>query len=144
MKGDSEDYKTNSIGIDLTLPVWDCLTIKGEFFHGQDLDAYLGGIGQGVNLVEMEEIQSRGGWVGAAWTLDPQWTVNFGGSMEDVDEDDLSAGGRKKNTSVWGNIIWSPLKNFKTGIEVSHWKTQYKDMEDGKDLRLQLSFIYSF
>jgi kynurenine formamidase len=54
-----EEYDTDAAGhnlnadswsanLDMDLPILKWLAVKGEMFTGQDLDAYLGGIGQGV------------------------------------------------------------------------------------------------
>jgi hypothetical protein len=104
----------------------------------------LGGIGQGVNLTTYEEIASKGGWVAASIGPCDKWAFNLGTSMEDVDADDLNAGDRTLNSSVFGNAVYAFNKNTKVGFELSQWHTERK-REGGADcLRGQLSFIYNF
>ncbi|UCD56941.1 MAG: hypothetical protein JSV16_14145 [Candidatus Hydrogenedentota bacterium] len=58
----NEDLDSWSINLDFTFPIRYWLTLKGELWTGENLDSYLGGIGQGINQVKREEIASVGGW----------------------------------------------------------------------------------
>ncbi len=143
----SRDLDTWSLNLDLTQPVNKWLTIKGEMFKGENLDNYLGGIGQGVRnptTTANNEIGSKGGWVAA--TLGPweKWRFNIGAGIDDVDADDVNAGARTLNRSVFGNVIYSLNKNTEIGLELSHWRTDYKGPGDAEDFRAQTSFIYKF
>ncbi|MCJ7693001.1 MAG: DcaP family trimeric outer membrane transporter [Sedimentisphaerales bacterium] len=143
----SRDLDTWSLNLDLTQPVNKWLTIKGEMFKGENLDNYLGGIGQGVRNATTtadNEIGSKGGWVAA--TLGPweKWRFNIGAGIDDVDADDVNAGARTLNRSVFGNVIYSLNKNTEIGLELSHWRTDYKGPGDAEDFRAQTSFIYKF
>ena len=140
----TEKYDTWSLNIDLTQPVNKWLTIKGEFFTGSNLDAFLGGIGQGVNATTREEIASKGGWVAASLGPWDKWNFNVGAGMDDVDEGDVNTGNRTMNRSIFGNAIYSVNKNVQIGFELSHWRTEYKGAGDADDLRAQTSFIYKF
>lgn len=60
----SVDHDTWSINIDLVQPIRSWVTLKAEAFTGENLNSYLGGIGQGVdNGTRNKEISSRG-WLG--------------------------------------------------------------------------------
>ena len=129
-------------------PVNEWLTLKGELFKGENLDAYLGGIGQGVRVDVpkniFNEIGSKGGWLAASLGPWDKWTFNLGASMEDVDSADVDVGNRTYNQSVFGNMIYSFNDHTKVGFELSHWRTEYDGSGDAESIRAQSSFIYSF
>jgi len=143
----SRDLDTWSLNLDVTQPVNKWLTVKGELFKGENLDNYFGGIGQGVRnptTTANNEIASKGGWVAA--TLGPweKWRFNIGAGIDDVDAGDVNAGARTLNRTVFGNVIYSVNKNTEIGLELSHWRTDYKGPGDAEDFRAQTSFIYKF
>ncbi len=143
----SKTFDSWSLNVDVTQPINQWLTFKGEIYWGQDLDAYLGGIGQGVNTVRSKEIGDRGGWVAASITPDPKWNFNVGITMDDVDKSDLegmSGDKRTFNRSIFGNVIYSLDENAQIGFELSHWRTDYLGEDDAESLRAQTSFIYNF
>ena len=139
-----EDLETWSANVDLALPINDWLMFKGEAWTGENLDAFLGGIGQGVNTTTLEEIESTGGWAALAFGPFDKWRYNVGASIDDPDNGDLNDGDRSQNYAVWGNAIYSITEAVKVGLELSYWDTEYKNADDGDDVRVQTSFIYNF
>ncbi len=142
--GQQDKFDTWSINLDVTQPVNEWLSVKGELFKGKNLNQFLGGIGQGINMTTHDEISTKGGWIAASINPSNKWRYNTGFSMEDVDRDDLSDGGKSLNSSIFGNAIYSINKNTEVGLEISRWRTDYKNSADGDDLRVQSSFIYKF
>jgi hypothetical protein len=142
--GTHQDFDSWSVNLDVSTPVNDKLMVKGELFNGVNLNTYLGGIGQGVNITTLKEIAAKGGWVAA--TLGPwgQSRFNVGYGLDDVDADDVANGARTLNRCLFGNFIYSLNKNAEVGLELSHWRTDYKGSEDADDMRAQASFIYKF
>jgi hypothetical protein len=61
-----------------------------------------------------------------------------------VDTDDLGDSGRTRNRAIFGNAIYAVSDHMDVGVELSHWKTGYKDAGDVEDVRIQGSFIYKF
>ena len=153
-----EEYDTDATGrnlkadswsanLDMDLPILSWLAVKGEMFTGQNLDAYLGGIGQGVVVANghLTEIQGTGGWI--ATSLGPwgPWSFNVGCSGEFINDSDVtSATARTCNSTIFGNAIYKINANTTVGLEVSRWLTKYKGEDPGDSLRVQTSFIYSF
>lgn len=147
-------FESWSANLDLTQPINKWLTLKGEMFTGLNLDAYLGGIGQGVRNTNTaaapiydKEIASSGGW--GAFELGPweKWRFNVGAGIDSPDGDDLAGGAgdvRTQNHSVFGNVIYSINKNAEVGLELSHWRTEYKNSGDADAFRAQTSFMYKF
>ena len=149
-------FESWSVNLDLTQPIYKWLTLKGEMFTGSNLDAYTGGIGQGVRNTSTaaapvydKEIASKGGW--AAFELGPwdKWRFNIGAGIDSPDADDLAGSGsaldvRTQNHAVFGNVIYSINKNAEVGFELSHWRTEYKGTGDADAVRAQTSFMYKF
>ena len=142
--GSNVDFDSWSACLDVTQPVFAWLTLQGELFTGEDLDAYFGGIGQGVNTTALEEIGSKGGWVAAALGPWSRWAFNVGFGVDDVDTGDVAAGARTLNSSVFGNVLYSWNKHAQAGVELSRWNTHYRGPGDADDMRAQVSFIYTF
>ncbi|MFP4106246.1 MAG: DcaP family trimeric outer membrane transporter [Phycisphaerae bacterium] len=139
-----ELYDTWSVVLDAYVPITDWLSVKGEAFTGRNLDAYLGGIGQGVNTTLDREVDSCGGW--GAVSLGPwdKWRFNIGAGVDTVDKGDVNAGARTTNRVIFGNAIYSLSENASWGFEMSHWHTEFKGLDNGDSLRFQSSFIYKF
>jgi hypothetical protein len=143
----SKRFDSWSLNVDVLQPVNEWLSFKGEIYWGQDLDAYLGGIGQGVNTVRSKEIRDKGGWVEASLGPWGKWNFNVGVTADDADGDDLagmSGDKRTYNQSIFGNVLYDIDKNAQIGFELSHWRTDYIGEEDAHSLRAQTSFIYKF
>jgi hypothetical protein len=144
---DNEDVCSWSGNVDLTLPVADWLALKAEGFIGENIDAYLGGIGQGVVVQgqAVKELRSAGGWFAASLGPWDNWNVNVGASGEFICNDGaLPATGRTTNSAVFGNVIYQINPNTQVGVEVSRWLTEYHGQKDGDAIRVQSSFIYKF
>lgn len=133
-----------SINADLTLPITKWLALQAELFFGQDLDAYLGGIGQGVNLSTMKPIHSQGGWAALTITPNPKWQFNVGAAIDDPRDSDLATKNRTYNSVLFGNGTYFVTPNLSIGLELSYLHTGYRDQMDGEDFREQLSLIYKF
>jgi len=133
-----------SIVGDLAMPVTEWLTVKGEIFTGDNLDAYLGGIGQGIHPAGLGEIKGSGGWLALCLGPWERWQFNVGAAVDDARRKHLAGGSRDLNRSVFGNAIYAINEKASVGLELSHWHTDYKGATDGDALRLQTSFIYRF
>ena len=143
-----EDIDSWSVNLDLTQPVNSWLKIKAELFSGENLNTYFGGIGQGVNISTFREIGSRGGWLAAGLGPWGKWSFNVGAGMDDVDAGDLdttdATADRTMNRAIFGNVMYSVNKNTQLGLELSHWRTDYKGPGDADSVRAQTSLIYKF
>ena len=145
--GSDKEFRSWSLNVDLLQPVYDWLTIKSELFTGENLDAYLGGIGQGVTLTGAnmyDEIGSSGGWVAASLGPWDSRRYNLGVAVDDVDRDDVNEGARTLNSSVFANMFWAFDKNTEFALELSHLKTNYAGNGDADSFRIQTAFIYKF
>jgi hypothetical protein len=145
--GDHRTLETWSVNADVTQPVSKDLTIKGEFYHGVNMNAFLGGIGQGVNTSDTNnpfEIAAQGGWVAASLGPWDNWKFNLGAGIDTVRNNDTAAGNRTRNMCIFGNAIYSINEYTQVGFELSQWETNYKGPGDAQSLRGQMSIIYKF
>jgi len=141
-----------SANLDLTMPINDWLTIAGEMFTGQNLDAYLGGIGQGVDVLgySFTELKACGGWLAASLGPWGKWRFNVGAGVDAVNDEDFSASStiatpvRTANTIIFGNVFYSLNENTIIAVEISHLHTDYYNQDSGSSLRFQTAFIYKF
>ncbi len=162
---DNEDLDTWSLNLDLVIPLQDWLAFQGTVWTGENLDAYLGGIAQGIlvtsddagnlrrtvnagnfpgQFVNAESIESTGGW--AALCLGPfdRWRFNLGSSIDDPENDDLALDSRTRNSSIFGNVLYDFNEAVQLGLEVSYWDTEYADSNDGDNVRIQSAVTYRF
>lgn len=146
--GDERDFDSWSLGCDLKLPINDRLTLSGEAFIGENLQAYLGGIAQGVNKTTEEEIRSKGGWLAMTYKPADKWLFNLGHAVDDVDSSDLTGGigqnARELNQTSFVNCVYSLTSTTDIGLEIQHNRTEYKDDNNGNSTRAQLMYRYKF
>jgi hypothetical protein len=140
------DVDSWSVNLDVLQPVNDWLAFAGEGFIGQDLGDYFGGIGQRVRnpLTAARAIRAQGGWVQATMTPYKKWCFNVGVGIDDVDNASVNTGGRTLNRSIYGNAIYAINTHADVGVELSQWRTDYKNGDDTDDVRIQTSLIYKF
>jgi len=145
VNGRDREFKTWSLNLDYTQPICDKVQIKAELFTGENLSAYLGGIGQGVTTTganQYEEVGSKGGWIAAGLGPWDEKQFNLGVAMDDVNRGNVNSGGRTMNQSVFANVICSLNKQTDFGFEISHWRTEYRGPGDADSLRLQTALMY--
>lgn len=134
-----------SVNLDVRLPVSAAATLTGELFSGSGLAPYLGGVGQGVDPATCSGIRSRGGWL--SLSVAPgrgKLKYNFGLSIDDADDEDLAAGSRTSNQSIFGNAVYAFSEEIDVGLELSRWLTEYEGLDDGEALRVQAAFVFKF
>lgn len=148
VSNNDETVSTWSTALDVTVPVSEILSFKGELHRGSNLSQMLGGIGNGVNTTTTatgpgpEEIHNYGGWFAAAINPANPWSYNTGYGFSKNEEGDLAnTTDRLKNTCVFGNAIYDINKHASAGVEVSRWLTKYNGVSDGEAWRAQLSLI---
>jgi len=141
--GEHETLDSWSCVLELSLPLSDRLLFASELFTGANLDDYWGGIGQGRNGVTA--IRSRGGWAALRYAASPETTLSIGAGMDDPNDDDvLSITGRTLNETQFISVTHRITPNFILGSQLSRWRTDYKDADEGDAIRAQTSVTYSF
>lgn len=153
----TKDISSWSGNVDLKLVLCERFEFAGEFFTGQNLGAYYGGVGQTVNLMK-DEIAAKGGW--GELTVKPvaHLSLNVGCGIDDPDDADFvipsSATSTKsfigKNADLFGSLMYDLTSNVTAMVEVSRLTTTYlykvyagtelkSDSKDFDDTRIQFS-----
>ncbi len=158
---DAEKIESWSACLDFKTAICKRLELSGEFFTGENLGAYLGGVGQTVNPLG-EEIAAMGSWAQVSFKPVAGVSLNAGYSLDDPDEKDLviAEGSSQKsfidkNDVYFGSVFYNITENTQAMIEVSRLSTGYlyriynagSLMSDSKtfdDLRVQFALKASF
>ena len=136
-----------SCNLEVTMPLSEKILLAGEYFTGSNLDDFLGGIGQGVNsavTTDPRDIRSHGGWAGLKYNVNPVTAISFGAGVDDPNDNDLASSARSLNQTVFANIINKITPNLIIGIQLSEWKTEYKNDPASNAFRAQSSLTYKF
>jgi hypothetical protein len=137
--------RTWSLNADIRIPVTERLGFQGEIFTGENLGAFLGGIGQGIDPLALDSIRSTGGWLELWYDWTPRFHSHFGYSIDDPNDADLTAvGGRTYNSFYYGNAVYDITKSFIAGLEVSSWRTLYVGQLPGDSVRCEFVMKYGF
>ncbi|MCD4690390.1 hypothetical protein K8S17_02915, partial [bacterium] len=147
------ELDASGVVVDVVLPLGDMITLKGEYFTGKNLSVYLGGVGQGIAEVPAEEARSTepveieaSGWWGQL-TINPTdvIAVNVGAGSDDPEIPDGDTASRfEKNTTYYGNVIWTVAPSTVIGVEYAKFETEYVGGGTYENSRMQLSFVYKF
>ena len=142
--GDAADYDTWSAQGSVFLPLTACLAVQANVWQGVNLDTYYGGIGQGVNAALGEEIEAVGGWAQLLYDPTAKLSFGLGYSVDDPDDEDLSAGMRSKNEMFLFNVAYKFTPALTAMAEYSQMTTDYLEGEDATNDRVQLAMKYAF
>jgi len=119
-----------SFNADLKLSLTRRVVISGEFFVGQNLGTYFGGVLQDINLLQ-SEIGARGGWGMVSVKPAERLTFNAGYSFDDPDKGDFAIPEESAysfidmNSALFGNITFSVTDNVTAMLETMYLKTTY-------------------
>lgn len=139
--GSDGKYETWSANLDLNLKITPTISFSGEAFTGLNTASKLGGI---ANASSFNGITTQGGWINLKVKPNKKISISTGLSMDDPYDCDLNDGARSKITMVFANIYQDILEGFLVGVEISHWSTEYKNMDTATAMRGQLAFLYKF
>ncbi|MEN6557873.1 MAG: hypothetical protein ABFC54_06810, partial [Thermoguttaceae bacterium] len=112
---------------------------------GENLGTFLGGIGQGVDPIGLNPIRDAGGWFEVWYDWTPTLHSHVGYSVDDPNDHDIHYyAGKTYNQFYYGNMIFDVTKNFQVGLEVSSWRTLYRDQLPGDSVRTEFVAKYGF
>jgi hypothetical protein len=137
--------RTWSLNADFRAPFSDHMGFQAEAFTGENLGAFLGGIGQGLDATTFNPIRSNGGWLELWYDWTPRFHSHFGYSIDDPNNNDISTTGeRTYNAFYFGNFVYDLTKSFIVGLEVSSWRTLYLNQLPGDSVRTEFMMKYGF
>jgi len=139
--GNSEKYESWAAAGHLMVSLPQGFGVAGEAYTGVNLGSYFGGI---LNSSTVDGVNSMGAW-GSLW-FKPVSKVKLstGYGFDDPEDEDLIYNQRSKNQCVYGNLNVTIVPQVTVGLEVSQWKTTYKDNDTVESLRAQTSFVLNF
>jgi hypothetical protein len=140
---------TWSLNGDLRVPVTERFGVQGEFFTGQNLGTFLGGVGQGINLhpASRTGIQATGGWFDVWYDWTPRLHSHVGYGLDDPLNSDITVPGtpgRTYNQFIFGNLFVDVTKKLILGFEVTSWKTHYVGQDPAEAVAFEFSGQYGF
>ena len=98
---------------------------RGEFYYGQGLGEYNGGILQSFNSTTFQEIRSTGGFGEIFCYLTDAFHVHVGYGMDDPRDSDLAITQIRRNQTVFANFVWDLSQAVQLGLQVDYRKTDY-------------------
>jgi hypothetical protein len=149
-----DDFRARAVGLDLTLPLWDLLEIRGELWRGKNSSDIRGGILQGISTVGGgTEIESRGCWGEVVVKACPFYTVHLGVSRDNPVNGDIAVPGAAANAPAgamdnrvcyWANRF-NAGGGVSFGFDVLHWVTRWQGgYRAGVDNRFSWFVMYAF
>ena len=137
--------RTWSGNIDVRVPITERFGVQGECFVGENLGAFLGGIGQGIDATTLNTIRDAGGWI-EVWYDWTSWLhTHVGYSVDNPNDHDISTVGEKTyNQFYYGNVMYDVTKTCMVGFEVSSWETLYDGELPGDSVRCEFAVKYGF
>jgi hypothetical protein len=123
--GDGGLVRSRAFGMGAMVPLGRMVELRGEYFDGRAL-AGLGGGGIGQNLTtDGGPVRTRGGWIQGivAPTRTVELALGFG--IDDPDDRDEAAAGRRRNRVVAVALTWRPAP-LVIGAEVRRFATGYR------------------
>jgi hypothetical protein len=144
LPGSDSRYTSWSANAELSVPLGSRISFKGELFMGADLDAYYGGVFQGINRTTRRAIRARGGW--GELTLVPfsGTAIHVGAGVDRPREGDLNPGDRRQNFSAFANLYHDITTYLTVAFEYSRWRTDYVGAPKATDNRYHAALLMNF
>ncbi len=142
--GADDGFDSWTLGADLSVPLFDGISLRGEAFVGAGLADVRGGIGQSYTSSIDEAIGTWGGWLELEWKIDA-FAVAFGVTHDNPQDGDLAgASARTRNWSMYVGTRYDFGGGWKAGFDVIFWETQYLDGGLGNAVRTDLYTMFEF
>ena len=142
----NDDFTGWGIGIDWSVPLLRAVTWRGEAWHGQNLNDWRGGSGQGVNTTTGREIESSGGWTELQIAPSEFYTLALGMTGDNPVDSDL-IGNATTRTLNWTWYVGNRLNlggGLSLHVNAEFWNTEYLTLSGGDAMRLKTVLIQRF
>lgn len=141
---DEKTYATWSVIGSVRFPLCARSHLQGALWRGENLDAYFGGIGQGINPLKRTGIAAQGGWAQFVLHATDQLHLHVGYGLDDPDSNDLNPGNRSRNELWFGSAFYSLGYGLTLAAEYSYMTTSYKAHAAARNNRTHLALLYHF
>lgn len=138
------DYESYSLIGSFEVPFGDHVLLRGSLWRGANLDAYYGGIGQGINAARGTVVDAQGGFVQLSWLPTGQWQAHATYGIDDPEDADLPAGGRTKNEHLTFSAFYYPHPSLGFAAEFTYLETSYLGLPTADNNRYQGAVIFKF
>ena len=142
--GGQEAFTTWSASLDYEVDVAPRVGLRGELWTGENLSDFRGGIGQGIDVARGRGIPATGGWIETGVELSDIYRLSVGYTLDDPADGDVPSRGRVKNAAWYAVNQFQLHRLLLVGIDYLRWTTEFKDLEDGLDNRVNVYSILRF
>jgi hypothetical protein len=140
------------LGADFRWRINDLFGVAGEFYTGQTLGTYSGGVLQNINADSvtpanstLQGIRSTGGWLETFVYWTPCLHSHVGLGIDDPLDRDVSITQRTQNSTLFANAIWDVNQAFRVAFEFTWRETAYKLRQlDNEGAGFHTQFQWSF
>jgi len=141
----ADSYPVELVQLAARLPLANPFTLQGTLWAGQNLDAYYGGVLQGINLADGRAVSACGGWVEGVYDFSDRWSAALGYGIDNPSDGDLAlATSRTLNERIYASLFYLVTANLMIGGEYALLRTEFKEEERVTDNRIQFSGQLSF
>lgn len=120
---------TWGVGSDFQWWASDWFGARGEFYYGQAMGEYNGGILQSFDPTNFQEICSTGGFAELFCYLTDAFHVHVGYGIDDPRDSDLAPTQIRRNQTYFCNFVWDLSKAVQLSLEVDYRKTDYTQFQ---------------
>jgi len=138
--GNYEEYSSWTTVAHLSVAPIPSFGLSGEAYTGSNLGSYFGSI---LRSSEVNGLRTVGGWLSTWAQVTKKVQISAGYGQDNPDDRDFTSG-RSKNSCVYGNLRYTVVPQVTVGLELSDWRTYYKNAEMAKNFRVQTAFILNF
>jgi|GEM_PF-2141513 len=132
-----DDFRSRVIVVGARIPLTDSIRLSGNFWAGENLSRWQGGVQQGINLDAGVSIASHGGWLQMELPVTEKVTFALGGGFDNPADGDLSPGMRSHNRHLSGSFFYEVSPRWCLMSEYTHLQTGYKDQATEQSHRVQ-------
>ena len=131
-------------GVDLSVPLTESLTFRGEGWHGQALGDVRGGIGTTINTTTGTEIKASGGWAELVLQSSDDVKYHLGGTTDDTVRGHLNPGNPDLNWSAYVGTVVDLNPDIRIGFDTIYWETDWLATGIGNMVRFDLYCMMTF
>jgi hypothetical protein len=140
---------TWGLGTDLQWWITDSFGARGEFYCGEGLGEYNGGVLQSFNSATLQGVRTAGGFAEIFYYLTDALHVHTGLGVDDPCDTDLSLTQIRRNQTYFVNFVWDLSKTAQLGLELDYRQTDYTLFEpntllDSDALIVATRFLWRF
>ena len=133
------------LGTDVRWKMTDCFGMSAEFYTGQTLGTYSGGVLQTISQDTLEGVRSSGGWFETYLYWTPCLHSHMGYGIDDpIDGDVTRTTGIVRNETYFGNVIWDINPTLRVAFELTWRETAYRTLLDNEGAGFHTQFQWAF